>query len=107
MTINKDLEQLTNIPEHLFNKITDLISDLISHYVVVSDYNNDNLTNIDLGFGILQIYIIDDEVNYKFIPSSKLEQNICDEYINKEDILITKAEQSLKEKFMRTYKELF
>lgn len=107
MNINHDLQQLTNIPDYLLNKLTNLTSDIISHYVVASKFENSNTTEIDLGFGKLVIYIVDEEIHYKFIPSTNLEEAICNAIINNEDILITKAEKSLKDKFMKAYKELF
>lgn len=108
--IKKDLSQLTGVAEYNIQSLFDKINLIISHTVCESLIEHRNETSIDLGFGNLIIYINDDNIVYKFIPSNKLETSIST-YTEMCDRLSTpltkKCDKVLGERINSTYKELF
>lgn len=66
----------------------------------------DNLC-LDIGIGNLFIYITNDEVKFRFEPSSYLDSSIIDTILTGKNPIKDDIEQSLLNKINTTYKELF
>ena len=76
VNIIKDISTLTTIPYATLVKLVDIAELCICHAVEESKLRNGDLTSINIGVGTLNIKTSDDEIKYKFIPSSKLEENV-------------------------------
>lgn len=67
-----DVSKLTNVPVKLLEKLSDKVIYSINDAVEESVLSGEYTTDIDLGIGTLSIYLDEDCVKYKFIPSAKL-----------------------------------
>ena len=104
-TLN-DLAILTTIPQATLVKLMDKIGWCICNSIEESNLNSDPITEIDLGIGKLVLNIEDNIVEYKFIPSTKLESNIIKTIKERKNPLINKLEASLADRIINTYKDM-
>ena len=111
-----DLSSVTNISDKLLEKLETISEMCVADLVVESVLNNDQITEIDIGMGSLQIYIDSPTatLKFKFIPSQKLEEEIVKIALNpkvqnrvKTSSLESNLEQGLVNKMNHLYKELF
>ena len=65
-----------------------------------------DITELDIGIGVLYIRHIGDQVAYKFIPSEDLEKTVNTTIIKKQNLLENVLNDSLAKKFMDVYKDL-
>ena len=103
----KDVSTLTTIPYFSLQNLCELCKDVIVYDVQESLLNKENICEIDIGIGTLNILVTEEEVKYKFIPSKSLSETVIDGINHKNSPLIVKAEKSLSKKIMNTYKDLF
>ena len=101
-----DLSVLTGIPRLTLDKLSKSMILCTSHAVHESQAESKDLTEIDLGFGVLYIKYDATNVKYKFIPSKALENQIRQTFESRTSPLITKAEHQLADRIKSTYKEL-
>lgn len=106
INIKKDLSLLTNLDEKLISKIFDKINWCICDGISSAEYKDDHTLICDLGFGELIIFVGDDQVKYKFIPSAELEKSINSTVINCQNPLEISAEKTLARKITKVYKDL-
>ena len=106
VNIIKDISTLTTIPYATLTKLSDVLELCICHAVEESILKNGEVTSINVGIGTLNIKATEDEIKYKFIPSTKFEEHVKQTVITKESPLVTKVEERLKDKVMNVYKEL-
>lgn len=104
--IIKDLSTLTTIPELNLQKLFNLMIKCISHGVVESVKNKNDVCVEDIGIGTLSINIDEDSLQFKFIPSSQLQTSIYNSLENKNSELVADVERILQEKIINTYKTL-
>lgn len=102
----KDLSFLLGFKEKQTLYINNLIKDIICEDVYESLINKENLTEIDLGFGILYIQIIEKEIKYKFVPNAEITEDINKVLIQKEYKFKSKINKALTSRITKTYKEL-
>lgn len=105
----KDLSDTTSIPYTLLCKLTSNIEDIICHDVRESmqEFGANSTTEVNIGIGKLFIYVTEDEITYHFIPLSSFENKLVDTITNNADPMIESLEESLKEKIINRYKDLF
>lgn len=103
----KDISAITTIPQFSLQNLSNLMKDIIAYDVQESLLEKENICEIDLGIGMLNILITEDEIKYKFIPSKSLSDSVIYGVEHKDTPLIIKAEKSLNKKIMNTYKDLF
>lgn len=106
MELLKDLAEISGVKKFNLDGLTKLSLDLFSHYISCAKQENTNLLEIDIGIGSLIIRLSENEIDYKFIPSKNLEWAIKDGLVNKESILIKKANTLIGQRINKTYKEL-
>ena len=106
VNILKDISTLTTIPYATLTKLSDVLELCICHAVEESILKNGEVTSINVGIGTLNIKATEEEIKYKFIPSSKFEEHVKQTVITKESPLVAKVEERLKDKVMNVYKEL-
>lgn len=103
----KDLSILTAIPYSSLQKVLLKINDIICHDIKEAYYQGEELLELDIGIGKLTLSLINDVISYAFVPSAQLEKKIIDSFNSSDDALITQLEQSVKNKIINSYKELY
>lgn len=104
--LTRDVSKLTTIPYATLNKLKDIEVACIGHNVYEGVLKNEEQVTINVGIGELIVKINPEEIRYKFIPSSHLEETIRSSVVNKESPLVQKIEGKLRDKVMNVYKEL-
>lgn len=103
----EDLSTITTIPllpmQELFQKGAICICDNVNETLK----NKENECEIDIGIGKLLLRIDTEYIEYKFIPSSKLEENLINTINTRESPLINELEEALSKRIMNVYKDLF
>lgn len=101
-----DLATITTIPPNSLQRLKEKEIYIICNDVEESTLQNKNITEINIGIGTLIIEVKDNSINYKFIPSSKLEKNLISTIINKKNPLTYAMEESLANRIVKTYKDM-
>ena len=104
--IIEDISVLSTIPEKTLEKLLNKIYYCISDALVEDIANEKDITELDIGIGVLYIRHIGDQVAYKFIPSEDLEKTVNTTIIKKQNLLENVLNDSLAKKFMDVYKDL-
>ena len=103
----RDISALTSVSLKTINKMEHLAELCICDYLNELDMQaNDDIVNINIGFGTVSMLIIDDSIQYQFVPSYSLEQKMISTIENKCTPLIDTAETNLENKLLTTYKDL-
>lgn len=101
-----DLATITTIPVNSLQKLKEKEIYIICNDVEESTLQNDNITEINIGIGNLIIEVKDNFINYKFVPSSKLEKNLISTIVNKKNPLTNIFEETLVNRIVKTYKDI-
>lgn len=104
--LNTDLSIVTTIPKLTLEKLNQNAICCITSFVAESLLDEETITNIDIGIGILTIKVEDNCVKYSFTPNSMLENQITDSVLYGDVPIIKKLEDSIVNKIVHTYKEL-
>ena len=102
-----DLGLLSGVAVTNLDKLSLLSNDIISHAVFEAKLNDEPVAEIDIGIGILYILISEDELKYKFIPSSTLQFAVKQTLTKNRSRLTDKVDSTLSRRIMNTYKDLF
>lgn len=102
-----DLSILSGVAVTNLERLTLLSNDIISHAVFEAKLNKEPVAEIDLGIGTLYILISEDELKYKFIPSSVTQFAVKQTLTKNKSRLTGKVETTLGRRIMNTYKDLF
>lgn len=102
-----DVSQLSTVKPAFFNKFCRIAEYCIGDYVLESKLSDEDLTEIDIGIGKLNLLITDGSLEYQFVPSMRLERLIINAFQNEESILTEKIEDGLEDRLLSAYKELF
>ena len=102
-----DISTLTTIGKYNLEELVTKSIAIISHDVFESIKDKEKFTAIDVGIGELYITNIDDSIQYKFIPSKKLNAAVTDTYKSGKSLLIADIDFALGKRIMNTYKDLF
>ena len=102
----KDVSLLTDVSENTLNKFIPTCTYCIGHAVHESECLQNDITEIDLGFGELHIKVDEGSIRYRFMPSKDLEKLLIKTVTQHTSPIISKLESNLQEKIDRTYKEL-
>lgn len=104
--ISTDLSKLSNLDETHLDKLLSLCGDIIGSSVYESILNNDDITELDFGFGKLIIKTDLKDVKMKFIPSNDLELDLKSINSGHEPSLKHKLEKAISAKLVEMYKGL-
>lgn len=104
--LTEDISKLTNIPYRTLLKLVTKQEFAIASVVKDNVLDGNSTMSIDIGYGNLIICVDDDVVKYRFVPSSKLNDKVK-AAINNGDSMIYQLEQSVKNKILSQYKEMF
>ena len=102
----KDISAITSIKDTILNKISDISELCICDYIHELGIIDEDVLQIDIGFGIVSLLVIDDEIKYSFSPSSSLEKLLIKTIENKESPMVHKLEVNLENKINSTYKDI-
>jgi hypothetical protein len=103
----KDVSALTSVSLKTINKMEHVAELCICDYLNELDMQaNDDIVSINVGFGTISMLVIDDSIQYQFVPSYSLEQKMIDTIENKATPLTSAAETNLENKLLATYKDL-
>ena len=102
-----DLSILSGVAVTNLEKLSLLSGDIISHAVFEAKLNHEPVAEIDIGIGLLYILISEEELKYKFIPSSTTQFAVKQTLAKNRSRLIDKVDSTLSRRIMNTYKDLF
>ncbi len=101
----EDVSVLTTIPVINISQLLDKAAYCICDSVEETKLKQENLTEIDTGLGILSIFVEDNNIQYRFVPSKKLENSIKSTIVDGKNPLIGIAEKALTQKILNAYKQ--
>ncbi len=101
-----NLSSLTLVDDPLLQKMVMLSEDCICDYLLEGIQKEEDVIEVDIGIGILYLNIVDEELNYKFVPSKRFENKLKKTAYLEASPLVAKLEKSLDKKFTNAYKEL-
>lgn len=102
----EDVSKITTIPKKELNKLIDKAIWVICDCLEQSKMKNQNITDLDIGLGILTIYNSDDDILYRFTPNAELEQSILSTLVEGKNPLELTLETKLVNKILNTYKNI-
>lgn len=104
--LTKDISALTGLTVTSLNDVMSRASMCVAHSVYESVLSEENEVEIDIGIGTLIVKVCEDVVKYRFEPSKALEENLIEVVNKKQSPLLEKANETLRERIKRTYKEI-
>lgn len=105
--IIKDVSLLSTIPEKSLNKlIQQKFVYCICEAIQEDILEGKNMSKLDIGLGILYIGYEDNEIKYKFEPSTQLLKSVNSTVLHKENILEDVLNNALAKKFIDVYKDI-
>lgn len=104
--ISTDLSNLCNLPSEIIDKLLSLTAYCISNAIYESLLNNEQITDLDLGFGELLIKHNLKDLKLKFIPSKDLEMDLKNVNSGGKPELYHKIEKAVIAKLNDLYKEI-
>lgn len=107
INIKKELSILTTVDELAISRLFDKVSWCICDAVEQAIKKGSNIASIDLEFGILYVYIMEDSVKYKFVPSPTLDTEVINTIVNEQNQYKLIIEKTLVNKLTKIYKDLF
>lgn len=107
INIIDDLSTITTIPPASLRKLFEKVGWCICNGVLESRLAEQDITEINLGYGTLIISIENNQIEYKFIPSSKLEKGLIETVVNKKNPLVVNLEETFANRILKTYKDMF
>lgn len=107
MNLIKDVSLLTKIPENVLQKIEQKCIDSICYDIYQNMLQKEPTTCVDMGIGKLFIKLEDERIFYKIVPSENFENKVSKVVQERYNPLIDNVEQSLTNKIMNVYKELY
>lgn len=102
-----DISSLTTVQRVSLDRLISQANKCICHDVQELILTKNNCACIDIGLGNLFIDISENEIKYRFEPSSKLENYILNTVLTGESPIMNDIEKSLISKINTVYKELF
>lgn len=104
--LSTDLSKLSNIDEATIDRILELCTAIVGNATYEALLQNDEITEIDLGFGTLIIKAESADVKMKFIPSDALSNELKEINQGGEPSLKLKLEKSVVAKLIDNYKQI-
>ena len=104
--LTKDLSALTGLSVTSLNAVMGRANMCVAHDVYEGVITDENEIEIDIGIGTLTVKVCDDVLKYRFVPSKALEQSLIDVVNKKTSPLLEMANDTLRERIKRTYKEI-
>lgn len=103
----QDLCTLTTIPRTALDKLVRKSEGCICHAIEEAKEEDTDVVSVNIGIGTLQFTFVDDTLEYRFIPSLRLEKEIIATVQTGESPLVLDIETALRDKILNVYKNLF
>ena len=100
----EDLSLLTTIPINSLNKLVNKSLWCICDCIDEATLSNQNIIDIDIGIGTISILLENDSVQYRFVPSKKLETSVKSTIVDGKNPLIEIAEDKLTKGMLEIHK---
>lgn len=107
MNMITDLSAVTTISPASTQKILSKFQDCLCYAVQEALGNHETEIELDIYIGKLMIEVIDDVVQYKFVPSASFERDVSDTVISGVCPMFNRVENAIQGKIMGAYKELY
>lgn len=105
-SLQDDLKTLTNISSDVIDKLVNKILYIICDDVLDTHLNNNTVTDIDTGIGVLSICVDNNQIKYRFIPSTLVESAIKNTIVDLKSPVKERASKTLASKINEIYEEL-
>lgn len=105
-SLQDDLKTLTNISSDVIDKLVNKILYIICDDVLDTHLNNNTVTDIDTGIGVLSICVDNNQIKYRFIPSTIVESAIKNTIVDLKSPVKERASKTLASKINEIYEEL-
>ena len=107
LNLMEDVSNITTIPMASLQKLNDKFMWCACNAVEESRLKGEDVVSLNIGLGTLIISIVSNQIQYKFIPSNAFEKNLVSTIVNEKNPLTKILEESLVNRIMETYKDLF
>lgn len=104
--IRSDLSTLYNIPENVISKLDDCTASLIGDTVYQNRITNNDISEIDIGYGTLVFRVDVADIKVKFIPSDSLQKDLKNIANGGKPRIVSRVEKTLIAKLNELYKEI-
>ena len=105
-SLQDDLKTLTNISSDVIDKLVNKILYIICDDVLDTHLNNNTVTDIDTGIGVLSICVDNNQIKYRFIPSAIVESAVKNTIVDLKSPVKERASKTLASKINEIYEEL-
>lgn len=105
-SLQDDLKTLTNISSDVIDKLVNKILYIICDDVLDTHLNNNTVTDIDTGIGVLSICVDNNQIKYRFIPSTIVESAVKNTIVDLKSPVKERASKTLASKINEIYEEL-
>lgn len=102
----KDTAILTTVPEKVLRKLISKEVYCMNDAIAEMRVSGAETADLDIGFGILSIGLVQDTIHYKFTPSADFDESIKSTLLNEQNLLEDALEAALVDKLSNTYKDL-
>lgn len=104
--IISDVSTLSTIPENIIEKLVDKTIYCVSDALIEDLEAENDITELDIGIGILYIKHIGNEVAYKFKPSDEFSKAVNSTIKTRQNLLTNTLESTLIIRFLNVYKDI-
>lgn len=104
--ILKDVSVLSTIPEETLRRLNEKESYCICSAVEESLLSGEQITEVDIGIGTLCIQHVGDSLQYRFVPSKGLEEEVKETYLSGKCCLSDKLDTALVKRITDAYKDI-
>ena len=105
-SLQDDLKTLTNISDDVIDKLVNKILYIICDDVLDTHLNNNTVTDIDIGIGVLSICVDNNQIKYRFTPSTIVENAVKNTIVDLKSPVKERASKTLASKINEIYEEL-
>lgn len=105
-SLQDDLKTLTNISSDVIDKLVNKILYIICDDVLDTHLNNNTVTDIDIGIGVLSICVDNNQIKYRFKPSALVECSVKNTIVDLKSPVKERAAKTLASKINEMYEEL-
>ena len=107
VNIIEDVANITTILVASLQKLNDKFVWCMCNAVEESKLKEEEFVSLNIGYGTLMISVVNNQIQYKFVPSNYFEKNLVSTIVNGKNPLINALESNLVNKIVEAYKDLF
>jgi len=104
--LSLQLSKLSDIPEPSIEKLLGLVNGIVALSVYDNMLDNEEVTEIDLGFGTLNILSVNEGIKFRYVPSKNIQDDLTKIINGKEPSTLRKLEKYAIKQITELYKDL-